>query len=379
MMISLIQPEDEDFKEYRIKISDFIDLLGLKGNSVHGNLKKILTQLRQRTLSIEKMDSNDYVITGWIDTAGYSSSDGAIFLSFSPTLKPYLLQVKNKFLSLKLDSLLRLKSIYSIRIYTLLKQYEKIGKREFSISELREILGINKEKYPIYSEFKRNVILKAKKELDFEDKNGLYKSDISFFFFEVKTGRKVTGLIFEIKKQKTPKQIKIKSFNSKSLDMLLAYGVSESKAVHLAGLHSVEEVENCISIFEDKKNKKQIKNNGLGLLIKLIEDGAGKQKTPQKTIPFQEESYDDDKLEKERNKLAKEYDERARLHFIESLPLNKESELIDQACKHYNSDILDGIIRKNGIETPLVKAYILTLLKNHEENKEKYISEKLKK
>lgn len=30
-MVSEIQPDDEDFKEYRISLKDFNDLLGLKG------------------------------------------------------------------------------------------------------------------------------------------------------------------------------------------------------------------------------------------------------------------------------------------------------------------------------------------------------------
>lgn len=54
---------------------------------------------------------------------------------------PYLLQLKERFTRYELKNILYFKNKYSIRIYELLKQYEKIGKREINIKELRGYLG----------------------------------------------------------------------------------------------------------------------------------------------------------------------------------------------------------------------------------------------
>ena len=47
----------------------------------------------------------------------------------------------------QLENILSLSSFYAIRIYELLKQYEKIGKRGINIKELRGYLGIKEGEY----------------------------------------------------------------------------------------------------------------------------------------------------------------------------------------------------------------------------------------
>ena len=94
-----------------------------------------------------------------------------------------------------------LKSSYSIRIFELLKQYEPLKKRKIDLEELRKLVGtteidqngeIIKEDYPLYGHFKSRVIVPAQKELK-------QKTDIYFNFTEIKEGRKVVAIEFEIK------------------------------------------------------------------------------------------------------------------------------------------------------------------------------------
>ena len=63
-----------------------------------------------------------------------------------------------------------LKSSFSIRIFELLKQYEKLGKRRIELEDLRQLVGttelaqngeVIKEDYPLYGHFKSRVILPA--------------------------------------------------------------------------------------------------------------------------------------------------------------------------------------------------------------------------
>ena len=64
-------------------------------------------------------------------------------------------------------NILKLTSVYSIRIYELLKQYEGMidesklshTKRKFSIDELKKVLGIEDGEYQLYGHFKNKIIL----------------------------------------------------------------------------------------------------------------------------------------------------------------------------------------------------------------------------
>ena len=108
---------------------------------------------------------------------------------------PYLLQLSDDFIKYKLKNVLTLRSTYSIRIYELLKQYENIGKRFFTLKDLRKILDIPSDKLTRFYDFKRLVLLKAQGDLK-------YNTDLSFEFNLVKTGREVTGLEFIIQSRK---------------------------------------------------------------------------------------------------------------------------------------------------------------------------------
>jgi plasmid replication initiation protein len=118
-----------------------------------------------------------------------------IGISFHPRMKPYLLQLNNKFTMYDVRNILKLPSAYSIRIYELLKQYENIGKRKLKVEELKDILGIENE-YPLYANFKQRVINKAQKDMK-------EHTDIMFTFEEIKSGRSITDIIFFIKTNPT--------------------------------------------------------------------------------------------------------------------------------------------------------------------------------
>ncbi|MEI7990010.1 MAG: replication initiation protein, partial [Chloroflexota bacterium] len=124
-------------------------------------------------------------------SAKYLEKEGAVLLSFDPKLKPYLLQLKGNFTSCKLEMLLSFKSQYTMRMYTLLKQYERVSEREVELQQLRDILGIGKEQYKLYSNFRDRVLEPTQKELK-------AKSDLVFEFDEIKYGRRVGAIRFRI-------------------------------------------------------------------------------------------------------------------------------------------------------------------------------------
>ena len=188
-MIARIQPEDEDFKEYRVSIRELSEFIGIDKNSAYRECKKTTENLLKRVLKIE--EPGRLLQTHWVSSADYIDGEGCVVLCFDPKLKPYLLQLKGNFTSCKLEMLLSFKSQYTIRFYNLLKQYQSLKTREIRLELLRDMLGLGKDQHTEYSNFKNNILKPIQKEL-------IEKADLTFEFDEIKYGRRVGALRFRI-------------------------------------------------------------------------------------------------------------------------------------------------------------------------------------
>ena len=51
-LASMVQPEDKDFKVYEIKISDFIEMLGISSQTKYTELPKITRELMKKVFEI---------------------------------------------------------------------------------------------------------------------------------------------------------------------------------------------------------------------------------------------------------------------------------------------------------------------------------------
>ena len=194
-MIARIQPEDEDFKEYRVSIRELSEFIGIDKNSAYRECKKTTENLLKRVLKIE--EPGRLLQTHWVSSADYIDGEGCVILCFDPKLKPYLLQLKGNFTSCKLEMLLSFKSQYTIRFYNLLKQYQLLKTREIGLELLRDMLGLGKDQHMEYSNFKNNILKPIQKEL-------IEKADVTFEFDEIKYGRRVGAIRFRIFTKKLP-------------------------------------------------------------------------------------------------------------------------------------------------------------------------------
>jgi len=188
-MIAKIQPEDEDFKPYCIRLHELADFLGINKNHIYADCKKITKKLLEKVVEIQ--EPGRLLQTHWVSSADYVDGTGMVNLTFDPLLKPYLLQLKGNFTSSKLVMLLSFKSQYTMRMYALLKQYERLKEREVDLQNLRSILGLRDDQYKRYNDFKKDILDSTKRELE-------SKSDIYFEFDEIKDGRKVSAIHFRI-------------------------------------------------------------------------------------------------------------------------------------------------------------------------------------
>lgn len=206
-MLTMIRRDDEDFKDYKIYLKDIVNDFELAKNKeayelLRQGAKKLMTKTFYIPYELDgiKRQFETPVISGLdsaiIEGRGSSGADHLyLTISFHPKMKPYLLQLKSQFTMYDVRNILKLPSTYSIRIYELLKQYEKIGWRLFQLSELKSILGIE-DKYKLYGHFKKRVIQKAQNDLS-------EFTDIKFTFEEIKKGRAVNKIKFFIQKNQS--------------------------------------------------------------------------------------------------------------------------------------------------------------------------------
>lgn len=188
-MIALIKPNDKDFKPYSFTIKEFAELTGVKRHNMYTRIKNITKTLRDKGIVIKELDGDLQI--GWVSSVKYYDDEARLELMFDPALKPYLLALKKEFTRYQLKNTVRFRSAYSVRVYELLKQYQPLGSREFTLIELRDLLCIPEGKLKLYSNFKLKVLDVAERELK-------KSSDIYFVYKPIKTGRKVTAIKFHI-------------------------------------------------------------------------------------------------------------------------------------------------------------------------------------
>jgi plasmid replication initiation protein len=189
-LISLIDKDDKDFKEYEITVKEFCEFSGFPTNNFYQYFRQMSDSLLQKRIDL--IEDDRIVHLCWLAQTIFYPHKGKISVQFASELKPYLLQLKGNFTYYELKNIRSLRSNYSIRLYELLKQYQKLKKRTFVVDELKTIIGVEKN-YPQYGLFKKYVLLVAQKEL-------LDKCDIYFDFAEIKEGRKVIKVEFLIYK-----------------------------------------------------------------------------------------------------------------------------------------------------------------------------------
>ncbi|MET1032486.1 replication initiation protein [Domibacillus tundrae] len=192
---SKIKLNDTQFPHYSFEVSEFLAAAGVKGNNYHKEIEKIADGLSKRRIKVKSKEK-----IGWFPWfSGIVYEKGTVHIVFNALIKDLLLKLEERFTNYPFDVIAPLKSSYSVRLFELLKQYEKIGHRTIPLEELRLMLGAA-EKYPEYGNFKQRILKHSQKELK-------EKTKLSFEFEEIKQGKKVEKIKFTINSQYKQEQL----------------------------------------------------------------------------------------------------------------------------------------------------------------------------
>ncbi len=179
--------------EFELSAKDFAKLFGISEDRSYSELQEVAKNLYQRSLTIYNPDPTRPKLkkleTRWISSIGYMPEEGKITLCFAQKILPYLSELKGQFTRYNLEHIGKMTSIYAIRLYELLAQWQSIGKREIEVDWLKKQFEIE-DQYSAMCDFKKRVLDPAVKDINTH-------SNYQVSWTQRKTGRKVTHLTFE--------------------------------------------------------------------------------------------------------------------------------------------------------------------------------------
>jgi plasmid replication initiation protein len=285
LLASEISPDDENFKSYQIRVTDFAKMFGLENcKAMYKEVQKAAKELVGKRIGLSKNGKEIY--TTWLSYVEYVDDSGIINLEFHSALKPYFLQLKSHFTQYHLHHIVDFKSQYSVRLYELLKmdaykakkgQFEKF----FEVLELRLVFGVGETDYPLFANFRDKVIQSATREIS--DKTDLYINEVKYG----KTGRKITNVTFIVmvrSKDESPLRpanllteslpAEKESENHPIIDSLVSLGFSLEIAKKYKNKHGVKKIERNIAYTLAKNQERRI-SDVPSYLNKAIENDYG--------------------------------------------------------------------------------------------------------
>lgn len=182
---------------------------------------------------------------------------------------PLMFEIKEKYFTYQLWNILNLKSINQIRIYELLKQYEKIGERIIEVSELRLMLGIQENEYSRWNNFKTKVLDACQVAL-VENTDLKYEYELIRKGVGKGTGRKITHVKFIIKKNKNyENQLSLGEFIDLQSDQEIIDVVDVQEEFEEKEEHEYEN--NTLALLADACNN-EFKNSEIKVIFNLVKN-----------------------------------------------------------------------------------------------------------
>lgn len=260
--ISRISVNEKDFMRYTFKTKELANYCGLygageRGTSCYSNLKIACEGLMDKKIRLREGIHKEKIFP-WISTLIYD--EGSVTIEIHHELKPFLLDLKQDFTKFDSNLIMEFNHYYTMKLYMLLySKFVKINsyvddkhkcksiEEQIPLEDLKEILGLEKEKYQLTSGFKRRIIKPACKEIE-----EITPFDIEYI--DVKKGKAVSAFRFSFRyNYERAKEYDIADYKK------ITIGCDDKKDISL--VLSADENESTQTIVSlPNKNQEQINN-----------------------------------------------------------------------------------------------------------------------
>ncbi|MBR6301182.1 replication initiation protein [bacterium] len=196
--LSKINPRNISTKEVVFPLSDFLKIMDIDRVRIE-KLKLTTNRLLSKIINVSNDDGGYTAFQLFEKCQVYKdkiSDNWFIKIIAHKDALPLMFDFKEQYFKYELWNALSLGSTNQIRMYEILKQYEKRGQRIIELDELKKMLGIDLKQYPRFNSFRERVLESAKTALE-------KYTDIKFTYETICIrGRKVSKIKFYIYKNK---------------------------------------------------------------------------------------------------------------------------------------------------------------------------------
>lgn len=126
-----IRKDQTQLFEQVFAVPDLVRLIGASETSSYTDLNRIAKDLMKRQVEIRNDETGEFELYQWVTKAWCKK--GHFGIRFSEDLKPFLIGLVGKYTLYELGAILRMTSNYAIRLFELLKQYDGLKSRTFSL------------------------------------------------------------------------------------------------------------------------------------------------------------------------------------------------------------------------------------------------------
>jgi plasmid replication initiation protein len=263
MVVASVRPDDPESKMYQVSVKEMAEITGsdeLKFEAYKQASRKLLTRVFETTL-----DNGNLLQATFIASAEYKKGSGVIEIELSRKVRPFYVDLNKKFTKVQLAAAISLNSAYAKRIYELLCMYKNMQDKTFrrNLVDLKTMLWIvdlktGRDKYPIWTQFKRDVLDVAAREI-----NG--HTDLTFnckpiYGDRPGRGRKpVVEVEFEVFYQAKPEPLPASSLRER---LVKQFRLRADQADTILAAHSIETINRQLYDIQTKAADGKVKNLG---------------------------------------------------------------------------------------------------------------------
>lgn len=179
---------DTKFSEIEADVQDISDVFGITTKSIYEVVRETAIAINSKPAEYKEKD--DLVIAFWFSTIRYREGLGRFKFRFNDALKEKLLDLKENYTGYRIKDIYQFRSETTWHVYEILRQHKKIGKKEFSLEEFKELIGVS-GLYARFNNLNFRILIPSIEEIN-------AVSDIKVEYEKITHFRKVVGLLFFI-------------------------------------------------------------------------------------------------------------------------------------------------------------------------------------
>jgi len=354
MAISKVNPRSAELNVIQFTKKELISIYSQLNNDKRNDIEKLIDEATDALMGrfiFTRVNSeiNDFKKINWVEETSYINE--VITIKFTQGMKPYLLDMNEKYTQYKIINIANLTNTIQIRFYELFVQsiWKSQKSRKISKEDLKLHLGIDKKSYAKISHLKNRIIDPS---MDIINKS----TNINVHYRDIKELRSIVGFEFFFTEKNIIEQNTGKNSNpdpdikdsSHTLKKLIKLGITKEAAEDVIASHDEEYILDKIKQVEIKKSSEGI-NNVPGFLLSSIKNDY--QSKPKNTEP---------KIKKIKTKKEKDQEKNAIIDKLKSIKENHSTDEMDMLISDFykankNNAVVHSQTDKKNINNPIIK------------------------